>query len=405
MSVLLGHEPEGQSLALVPTSTPIPPAADSAGLVRPDAALRELVPPFLGWLALVRQRAANTVKSYGEDLRAFADFCERYRITAPARVTFHVVEAYMAWLTAKQGRAAATANRHRYAIQTFFRFLRREGLATVNPVEGTSPFKQSQRLPKYLTIPEQERVLAALAEDTSLRGRRDLALVATALLCGLRVGELAALRVEDVDLDTGRLRVVGKGDKERECAVIPRLRAILEDYLVNVRPALCALRILGWLERHGGARNWCACYTINGKRVRENTRTADREEAERVLADLVAEQRITQRSPYLFIRAGHRGGHHRTKGSRALLTRSIFLLIRRRLTAIVGRPVHPHMLRHSFASRLRENGADLVLIQEALGHASITTTTIYAHLTSAKRRADVARYLDPDRARGREGGA
>ena len=92
----------------------------------------------------------------------------------------------------------------------------------------------------------------------------------------------------------------------------------------------------------------------------------------------------------LFFNAGQRGRQTHTPP----LTRTIHALCRRKLSALVGRPIHPHVLRHSFASRLRENGVDLQLIQEALGHSRIEKTTIYAHLSTAKRRDDHTRYLE-----------
>jgi site-specific recombinase XerD len=98
--------------------------------------------------------------------------------------------------------------------------------------------------------------------------------------------------------------------------------------------------------------------------------------------------------PYVFVDASRRGTWRAIRAGEAMETRSLFNIVRGKVDAIVGRPVSPHALRHSFASRLRHNGAPLELIQEALGHASITTTTIYAHISTAKRQADLTRYLD-----------
>jgi integrase/recombinase XerD len=183
-------------------------------------------------------------------------------------------------------------------------------------------------------------VLAILAARTSLAGRRDYALIATALLCGLRVSELVSVQVTDLNLEAGTLTVVGKGDKQRECPVVPRLREILGAYLARTRPKLVR-------------RVW---------------------------------------SPYLFTRTCRKS--QRGKSTHALLTRSIWDMLDRQLSPLVGQRVHPHMLRHSFASRLRENGAPLELIQDALGHANIATTLIYAHVSTTKQRNDIARYLE-----------
>lgn len=363
-------------------------------IVAPGKTLEAGAPQFLGWLRFVRLRTENTVKSYGHDLALFVGFCRGVGITMPDQVTFRTIEMYGAWLMHQRGRAVSTANRHRYAIGEFFKYLRREGFTMSNPAADVLPLKQHRRLPKYLSIAEQERVLRLLAKDDTRTGRRDYALVATALFCGLRCEELATLRMEHVNLDDGVLRVVGKGDKEREAVIIPRLRAILADYLEHVRPALMAFPIHGWIRRKASKHAWTGNYEFEGKDHCFTTGTRVKAEAQARLDERVADLRVRQTSPFVFVRSTRTGAYLRRHSGRPLLTRSIFMLIRCRLTPMLGRPVAPHMLRHSFASRLRENGADLALIQEALGHADIRTTTIYAHLSSKKRKADVAKYLE-----------
>ena len=263
-------------------------------------------------------------------------------VVQPRDVTFNLLEMWFAMRLKGDGRKATSVNRARYALVTYFKFLRRQGIVQHDPVADTFAMPEPKRLPKYLTIPEQERVLAAFAAKPSLTGRRNYALIATALLCGLRVGELASAKITDLDLEAGTLTVIGKGDKQRVCTVVPRLRAILADYLART-----------WPKMVGGQYG----------------------------------------SPYLFVRAGVKGIAERRR-QEPLLTRSLYYILRHRVSPLVGRPVFPHMLRHSFASRLREHGAPLELIQEALGHESILTTTIYAHLSTTKRRNDIAKYLE-----------
>jgi integrase/recombinase XerD len=162
------------------------------------------------------------------------------------------------------------------------------------------------------------------------------------LLTGLRCSELSNLQLGHLDLAAGVLRVIeGKGRKDRELPVVPRLEAILRRYLEVVRPQL-----------------------VRGPNV------------------------------YVFVRATPRQGWQTKHGAAAFGPKAIFYTIRRLVAEILNRPgAHPHMLRHSFASRLRENGADLQDIQEALGHAVITTTTMYAHLTTRRQREKLAEYL------------
>jgi integrase/recombinase XerD len=307
----------------------------------PGATMGQQLHPFLGWLYAVRGRSQNTIHAYQDDIQGFVAFAESAGVVLPSQATFNLLEMYFAHRQRREGRKATTVNRTRYALGTFFRYLRRQGLVTHDPVADTFPLPEPERVPKYLTIAEQERVLAAFAARRSLAGRRDFAMIACALFTGVRVSELATVRVTDLDLATGILRVVGKGDKQRECVVVPRLRAILRDYLKRTWPAI-----------------------VGGR----------------------------HRSPYLFTRVG-RNASKRKRGE-PLLTRSIYWRLEKEVSPLIGRPVNPHMLRHSFASRLRENGAPLEVIQQALGHADIGTTLIYAHVSTTKQRADIALYLE-----------
>lgn len=307
----------------------------------PDLTLAAAVRPFLQWLFVVRAYSVNTVKSYGYDCQAFLDFAAETGLTFPREVDFRGIETFMGVLRAR-GAKETTVNRHVSTLRTFFRFLRREGIVAVNPGDDVYLLREPERLPDYLTVPEQERLFAVLAQRTDLTGRRDDALIATALLAGLRCGELAGLRVEDVNLDGGTLRVIGKRNKQREIPVVPRLAVILTSYLETVRPKL-----------------------LDG-----------------------------QASPFMFVNANYRKrGWRRKRAGLPLGSRSIFHLVRRVVSPIVKRPIHPHALRHSFASRLRYHGADLKLIQEALGHAQLSTTAIYAHLPTAARRQEMARLF------------
>jgi integrase/recombinase XerD len=324
--------------------------AGAIALARPRT-LTDLVPPFLRWFQLVRLRTPNTVAAYGYDLSRFLEFCEQAELTTPAAVDFRHVEFYLGWLQTTHQASPQTANRHLHCLRAFWRWLVREGLATVNPAAETFLLPTAQRLPRWLTVIEQERVLTALTRGTTLRARRDYALIATALLTGLRCSELAHLHVAHLDLESGICRVVqGKGRKDREVPIIPRLAGILRTYLAEVRPRLKDAGASPCVFAHVPTRAWTV-----GKRGPSRMRARDGE---------------------------------------AILGRTIFRIVREAVSPILGRKIAPHTLRHSFATRLREHGADLQLVQEALGHASITTTVRYAHLTTSKRRQDLARLLE-----------
>ena len=361
--------------------------------------LRDLVPRFLVWFKFVRQRAPLTVESYGWDLRTFLDFCDRAGVTRPDQVTFRELEMYLAWLRHERQARPSTANRHLAAVRAFWKWLIREGHTLSNPGADTSPLPQPKRLPSWLPIHEQEHVLGALAQDVTLLGRRDHAMIATFLLCGLRCAEIATLRLDRLDLEAGTLRIIGKGNKERVAVVIPRLARILREYVEHVRPGLSVVRPRGHLRRQrtsGGhpGPTWQAEYQVNGRKVSFSTGTTDKVVARARLTERLTGLAVQQTSPYLFLRWHRRGSRFIAKDGLAMTSRAVYRIVRDRLSKLLGRPINPHMLRHSYASRLRENGAPVELISEALGHADIRTSMIYAHLSTKKQRADVARYLE-----------
>ena len=200
--------------------------------------LAESIEPFLFWLGGVRGRRPLTLKAYREDLRSFAAFYREAGLEDPRAIRHSHIEFFLAWLQSPGGRSVGTAARHLSTLRSFFKYLVREEVIARDPAAVSFGPKVTRALPTFLTTAEQERVLTALARDRTLRGRRDHAIVATLLLTGLRAEELMSLRLESLDLETGTLRVVnGKGGKDREMPVTPRLRAILRTYLAEVRPA------------------------------------------------------------------------------------------------------------------------------------------------------------------------
>ena len=360
-------------------------------LAQRDRTLADYAPVFLKWLSFVRQRRENTVRSYGEDLKTFVGFCEQAGLSKPDDVSFRHLEFYLGWLQKERGVKATTANRHVHALRTFWKWMVREEITMKNPATDVFLLPTHKKLPGYLSIPEQEKLLEALAQDSTPLGFRDYALVATGLLTGLRCSELSHLQLGHLNLDAGVLRVVeGKGQKDRELQIISRLERILRPYLEVARPGLIALPA-GYVMAPRKAQrevSWSVVHSLpNGKRKRV-ARAASREEAERLRAAIPS---TIAPNPYVFVRGSAQWLPKH--GVQPLGPRTIFITIRRLCEAALNRHVHPHMLRHSFASRLRENGADLQDIQEALGHAVITTTTMYAHLTTRRQREQLAEYL------------
>jgi integrase/recombinase XerC len=284
-----------------------------------DEALAE----FLRHLALERNASPNTVKSYREDLTQALDFF-RGRLgqqsPAPDRLTTRVLRAYLAWLH-EQGYAKTTVARRVSAVRSWCRFLCRQGALTANPADGLRGPRQDKRLPHFLSAGDVMRLLAAPPADTPL-GLRDRALLETLYSAGLRVSELTGLNVEDVDVTEGLATVRGKGRKERLALLGP--------------PALDALR--HWLD---------------GRAV--------------VLGALGRPQAA------LFL----------NKNGTRLSSRSVGRLLEKYLKQVGLDPrTSPHTLRHSFATHLLDNGADIRSVQELLGHRSLSTTQIYTHVTT-----------------------
>ena len=237
--------------------------------------------------------------------------------------TVEELEEYTAGLRA-DGLSPATIARRTAAARSFFRHLQLMGTRTDNPAAAVALPRRTRTLPRTLSPGEAERLIAA-ANGVAPRALRDRALVELLYGAGLRVSEAVGLEKNGVDLDDRLVRVIGKGDKERVVPVGRQAVEALRRYLARGRP---------YLDR--------------------------------------------RHRPELFLNA--RGGP---------LTRSGAFLVLRRLAAVAGLEpdrVHPHLLRHSFATHLLEGGADLRVIQELLGHSSLSTTQVYSHVDGRRLR-------------------
>ena len=296
----------------------------------------EALDAFQQHLRVERNVSDHTRRAYVSDVRQLADFAGGG--ATPADVMPTDVRAFLADRR-RCGRHPATLGRKLAAVRSFFRFLVREGVCGLDPTVGIPMPKTGKRLPRPLAVDD----CVALIEGPPARSRagdlRDRALVELLYGAGLRVGEVAALRVRDVDLHRGDVRVSGKGGKER---IVPLPAA--------TREALSA-----YLDLRRGA-------------------------------GLLAEP--------LFVTLRPRSG-----GPGALADRDIRRVLKARARkAGLAEHVHPHRLRHSYATHLLDMGADLRAIQELLGHASLSTTEKYTAV-SADRLMEVY-----DRAHPRAGG-
>ena len=288
------------------------------------------------WLTVERGLAANSLAAYRRDLRRYAEFLRRRGEDDPTTVRDATVLAYVEDLRSARdddGRprfAPSSIARALVAVRSFHRFCVEEGLVVADPSEEVGAPRVPQGIPKALTEPEVEALLDAVVGDTP-RGLRDRAIVETLYATGVRISELVGLDRRDLDLDDGLLRVMGKGSKERVVPVGSSACDALGVYLTRGRPELAA---------HGRRTADCA------HAVFLNARGG----------------RLSRQSCWKIVR---------TTGERAGL--------RGRLS--------PHVLRHSCATHMLDHGADIRVVQELLGHASLSTTQVYTKVSPERLRA------------------
>lgn len=306
-----------------------------------DAAAKPVSDPwtkkFLAHLATDRGASVYTQRNYKQALAEFTRWHAQERATAPVwdKLQRDDFRAYVRYLGRNQLSRAATSLRFS-ALRTFYKFLIRHGAATTSPIKNLSLPKPEKRLPKFLTVQQMVDLLAApeklLERQETKKGAgrpisqaaalRDVAVLETIYSCGLRISELCGLRADDIDLSQQIVRVRGKGKKER---------------LVPIgQPALEAI-----------GRYW-----------------------------LILKQPPAGASPVFFSETNRHSPLHPVQLSRRL----------KQYLALAGLDpgLTPHKLRHSYATHLLDAGADLRSVQELLGHAHLTTTQIYTHVTTER---------------------
>jgi integrase/recombinase XerC len=323
---------------------------------------------FLKFLALNRNLSPHTVRAYESDLSQFlahaaADAGVQRRHLPPSALDREAIRGFLSSLHAS-GQTRATAARKLAAVRTFLRYLRREALIDTDPGALVGTPKQAVRMPAHLSEREMTQLLNQPDQRQPL-GRRDRAVLELFYASGLRLGELAGVDVDDVNLSAKMVRVLGKGGKQRlvpfNSSTAAAIRLYLKDRQQLVR-RMAASNNAGSHEKQSGA----------GRALAKHTR---------------------RRDP-LFV--NYRGGR--------LTVRSIDRLVRRYVALAGTRSgISPHALRHSFATHLLQRGADLRVIQELLGHARLSTTERYTHVNAAQL-LEVYRKSHPRAASGSSSG-
>jgi integrase/recombinase XerD len=301
-----------------------------------EQSLDKLLTEYFEWLAVERGLAANSLAAYRRDLRRYAAYLGAQAITEPTAIGEPTVHGYVAHLEAlrdDEGRpqlAPASIARALVAVRSFHRFCAREGYLDTDPSEDVGAPRVPQGIPKALDEEEVTALLGAFTGDTP-RAQRDRALLELLYATGIRISEAVGLDLEDLDLEDGLVRVLGKGDKERVVPVGRTARGALAEYLRDGR-----LRLRGARSRR----------VAESDAVFLNARGT----------------RISRQACWSIVRdAGARVGIHQE--------------------------LSPHVLRHSCATHMLDHGADLRVVQELLGHATISTTQVYTKVSPERLRA------------------
>ena len=291
---------------------------------------------FVNFLAVERTASDETVRAYRSDLRQFVGYLKGTDATkaawAPDDVDPFLVRGYLAWLDRAREKKSSIA-RKLSTLRSFYRFLVREGRSARNPVATIRTPKQPKPLPRVLTKDDAD-ALMEFPQGERPDAKRDRAILEALYSTGARVSELVGLNLNDVDQAEGLVRLRGKGRKERLVPIGAVALEALRDYRASLslrapRPAPRAA-----LPRHAS--------------------------------------RVTDHAAPVFL--NHRGGR--------LTARSVARLVARYSAQLVSGRISPHALRHSFATHLLDEGADLRAIQELLGHASLGTTQKYTHVAT-----------------------
>ncbi|NQU37759.1 MAG: site-specific tyrosine recombinase XerD [Actinobacteria bacterium] len=309
------------------TNSPGP--GDSASLGRP-VVLTGQIESYLSHISVERGLSANTTAAYRRDLVRYETFCRDAGLTDATQIDSALVGNFASSLmrpgsagASSQPLASTSASRIVSAVRGFHRFMLTENITATDAAHEVKPQVPSRRLPKALSVDQVLGMLDAPPTDTAV-GLRDRALLEFLYATGARISEVLALDLDDLDRQADMVVVRGKGGKQRLVPVGRFALAALDAYLVRSRPELLAGAVTGsstpalFLNQRG--------------------------------------RRLSRQSAWLIIRAAAK-------------------------TSGIAMPVSPHALRHSFATHLLDGGADVRVVQELLGHASVATTQIYTMVT------------------------
>lgn len=279
--------------------------------------MKSYIESFLNDLQLKNQ-SSYTITAYQNDLESFAQFLEKESISIQ-EADYKVIRNYLAYLYSRNY-AKRTIARHISCLKSFYKYLKNEQIITKNPMKLISNPKLDQTLPKFLYTNELE-LLLTIPNTTTPLGMRDAVLLELLYATGVRVSELVSIQIQDINFYDKKIKVMGKGSKERYVLYGSRLQLLLEDYLSKARNII----------------------------------------------------QKDKKNDYLFL--NHLGNPLTTAGVRNILNQIM-------KKGALQFSISPHVLRHTFATHMLNEGADLKSVQELLGHENLSTTQIYTHVSN-----------------------
>lgn len=280
------------------------------------------VSEYITFLKIERGLSPASIESYKQDLKHYLNYLEDNNITRVDNITTEVIVSFLKSLKDK-GMSAKTVTRIQSTLRNYHQFLLNENLSSHNPATRLLAIKEEKKLPEYLTVEEMETLLNT--PDDSLAGKRDKAMMELLYASGIRVSELIGIDITEVNNNMGFIRVRGKGSKERIVPITDYVARLLDEYINDIRVQL--------LKDDNTSR--------------------------------------------LFI----------TNRGKGFTRQGLWKTIKKyEMLSGIDRRITPHTFRHSFATHLIENGADLRAVQEMLGHSDISTTQIYTQISATKIR-------------------
>lgn len=286
---------------------------------------REPLSEYIIHLKIERDLAINSIESYKRDINQYIDFLEKEQIYDWNKIDRYNIVLFFQKMK-ENGKSENTIVRMTSSLRQYHQYLRQEEITESDPMQYVETAKKTDSLPKVLSLKEVERLLETPNVEKEI-GLRDRAILELMYATGLRISELVNLRLDELHLAMGFLQTVGKGNKERIIPIGDQAIKWLNEYLEFSRPLF--------------------------------------------------ESRAKDESAFVFLNSRGKG----------LSRQGVWKNLKKTVQhSGIRKNVNPHMLRHSFATHLLENGADLRIVQELLGHSDISTTQIYTHITTARKK-------------------